>query len=141
MDIESHTDMFLGCKSQDRLLKSDSLSSLNKIRFSDQEFATGTLVSNFKFNYLRSQNYNLFYPFHNQLDYVLAHYFAKSKITKSNVDKFLSELLIAPLTEKLSYQNANKWIKKLSEITKGISNDKWTEHKFELENGITRMPG
>lgn len=40
------------------------------------------------------------------------------------------------MTEKLSYQNANKQMKKLSEISWGISNDKWTEHKLEPKNGI-----
>ena len=39
---------------------------------------------------------------------------------------------MAPLTEKLSYQNADKWIEKLSDIPWGISNDKWIDYKFEL---------
>ena len=48
---------------------------------------------------------------------------------------------MALLTEKLSYQNAEKWIKKLSEIPWGIPNDKWIKHKFEHQNGIARMAG
>ncbi len=76
---------------------------MREVRFSNQEFAAGTPVSNIKYNYPGFQNNNLFYPFHEQLDYGLAKYFAESETTKSNIDKFLSNPLMAPLTEKLSY--------------------------------------
>ena len=88
---------------QDGLLGIELLSSLREVRFNKQEFPASTPVSNIKYDHPRSQNDNLFYPFHNQLDYALAHYFAESEITKGNVNKFLSYLLIAPFTEKLSY--------------------------------------
>ena len=39
---------------QDRLLASELSFSLKKIWFSKQEFLTGTLISNIKYNYLRS---------------------------------------------------------------------------------------
>ena len=68
----------------------------------------GTPISNIKYDHPGSQNDNLFYPFHNQLDYALAHYFAESETTKGNVDKFLSNPLMAPLIKKLSHQNADK---------------------------------
>ncbi len=45
-------------------------------------------------------------------------------MNKNNVDKFLSVPLIALLTKKLSYQNTNKWIEKVSEILLGLPNDK-----------------
>ncbi len=101
---------------QARLRGSELSSSLIKVGFSDQKFVVGKPVPNIKYNYPKFQNDNPFYPFHNQLDYGLAKYFAESETTKSNVDKFLSEPLIAPLTEKLSYQNADKWMEKLSQI-------------------------
>ena len=101
---------------QARLLRSKLSSSLREVRFSEQEFLTSTLVSNIIYNYLGLQNNNLFYLFYNQLDYALAHYFAESEITKNNVDKFLSNLLIVLFTEKLFYQNVDKWMKKLLEI-------------------------
>lgn len=56
-----------------------------------------------KYNYLRSQNNNLFYLFYDQLDYKLAYYFIKSEIIKNNIDRFLFDLLMAPLIEKQSY--------------------------------------
>ena len=37
---------------------------------------------------------------------------------------------MALLTKKLSYQNVDKWIEKVSEIPWGILNDKWIEHKL-----------
>ena len=46
---------------------------------------------------------------------------------------------MAPLTEKLSYRNADKWMEKLSEIPWGIPNDKWIECKLELQNGVAEM--
>ena len=93
---------------QDRLLKSKSSSSLKKIKFSDKEFPSGTLVSDIIYDHPVSQNNNLFYLFYNQLNYVLAYYFAESGTTQNNIDKFLSDLLMAPLTKKLSYQNIDK---------------------------------
>ena len=114
------------------LLASASSSSLRKVRFSEQEFLAGKLVSDTKYHHPGSQNNNPFYPFDNQLDYALANYFVESKTTKSNVDRFLSNPLMIPLTEKLSYQNADKWIEKFSDILWGILNDKGINHKFEF---------
>ncbi len=116
---------------QTRLLGSESSSFLREIRFSDQEFAADTLISNFKYNHPEFQNNNPFYPFHDKLDYRLSKYFAESETTKNNIDKFLSDPLMAPLTEKLSYQNTDKWIEKLTEIPWGIRNDEWIEYQFE----------
>ena len=76
--------------------------------FSKSEFPFGTSVLNTRYEHFRSQNNNLFYPFNNQRDYALADYFAKSETTKRNIDKFLSNLLMKPITKKLSYCNANK---------------------------------
>ncbi len=112
------------CTLQAGLFGSESSSSLREVRFNDQEFAADTSISNIKYNHPGFQNNNPFYPFHDQLDYRLAKYFAESKTTKSNIDKFLSKPLMAPLIEKLSYQNADKWIEKLSEIPWDIPNDK-----------------
>ncbi len=95
-------DGLSGRTHQAGLLGSESSSSLREVRFSDQEFAVGTPISNIKYNHPGFQNDNRFYPFHDQLDYGLAKYFAESETTKSNVDKFLSKPLMAPLTKKLS---------------------------------------
>ncbi len=108
-DTESYTSDDLSRHTpQAGLLGSESSSSLREVRFSDQKFAAGTPVSNIKYNHPGFQNDNPFLPFHNQLDYRLAKYFAESETTKSNVNKFLSELLMALVTEKLSYQNMDK---------------------------------
>ena len=68
-----------------------------------QEFFAGTPVSDIKYDYPGSQNDNPFYPFNDQLNYASTHYFAESKTTKGNVNRFPFNLLIAPLTKKLSY--------------------------------------
>ncbi len=129
----------LGRTPQAELFGSDSSLSLREVRFSDQEFAASTPVSNIKYNHPGFQNDNLFHPFHDQLDYGLAKYFAESETIKSNVDKFLSHPLMVPLTEKLSYRSADEQIEKLSEIPWGIPNDKWIEHKFEHQSGVAWM--
>ena len=67
----------------------------------------------------------------------MAHYFAESEMTKGNVNKFLPDPLITPLTKNLSYKNADEWIEKLSEISWGISENKWIEHKYNIENGVS----
>ena len=101
-------DDLSGRTPQARLLGNELLSSLREVRFSDQKFTVGILVSNIKYNHPGFQNNNPFYLFHNQLAYRLAKYFTESETTKSNIDKFLSKPLMALLTEKLSYQNADK---------------------------------
>ena len=88
---------------QDGLLGNESSSFLREVRFSEQEFSADIPVFNIKYDHPGSQNDNLFYPFHNQLDFALVHYFAESENTKGNVDKVLFNPLIALLTEKLSY--------------------------------------
>lgn len=45
-------------------------------------------------------------------------------MTKNNVNKFLSDPLMAPFTEKLSYKNAEEWMEKLLDIRWGIPEDK-----------------
>ncbi len=75
--------------------------------FSESEFPVGTPVSDTRYIHLRSRSNNPFYPFNDQLDYALAHYFAESETTKRNVDKFLSNPLIKPITKKLSYRNSD----------------------------------
>ena len=48
---------------------------------------------------------------------------------------------MAPLTEKLFYQNADKWIEKFLDISWGIPNDKCLDHKFEIQSGVGAMAG
>ncbi len=108
-DIGSHArDGLSRHTPQARLLGSESSSSLREVRFSDQEFAASTPIFNIKYNHPGFQNNNPFYLFHDQIYYGLAKYFAESETTKSNVDKFLSDPLMAPLTKKLSYWNVNE---------------------------------
>lgn len=83
-------------------------SSLKKIGFSKQEFPASKPILDLKYHHQGFQNDNLFYPFNGQLKYALANYLAGSKTTKSNIDRFLTNPLITPFTEKLSYQNVDK---------------------------------
>ncbi len=83
-------DSLSGRSPQTGLFGSKLSLSLREVRFSDQEFAIGKLISNIKYNHFGFQNNNPFYPFHDQLDYGLAKYCVESETTKSNVDKFLS---------------------------------------------------
>ena len=108
-DIESHVkDGLLGRTPQDGLLANKLSASLKEVRFSKQEFLTSKPVSDIKYPHFASQNNNPFYPLNDQLDYALATYFAESETMKDNIDRFLSNPLMALLTEKLSYQNVHK---------------------------------
>ena len=93
---------------RDGLLASESSSSLREEWFTGKEFPAGTPVSDIKYNHPGLKHQNSFYPFNDQLDYALAHYFAESEMTKGNVNKFLSDPLITLLTKKLSYKNADE---------------------------------
>ena len=100
----------------DRLLASEFLSLFKKKWFSRNEFFTCIPISNIKYNYLGLKHQNNFHLFNNQRDYALTHYFAKSKTTKSNVKKFLTDPLMIFLIKKMLYKNTNKCMEKLLEI-------------------------
>ena len=67
----------------------------------------------------------------------MAQYFAELETTKGNVNKFLFDPLMIPLTKKLSYINADEWIEKLSKIPWGIPENKWIKHKYNGESGVS----
>lgn len=46
---------------------------------------------------------------------------------------------MAPFTKKFFYENADKLMEKLSEITWDILEDKKTEYEFNLESGVSRI--
>lgn len=119
------------------LFVSESLLVLREEWFSSHKFPTGIPISDKKYQHLRSKHKSSFYFFNNQLDYGLAHYFVELETTKGNMNKFLTDLLMAPLTEKLSYKNADEQIKKLFEIPWGISDEKQIEHRFHIESDIS----
>ena len=124
-----------------RLLASEFSSMLSKEQFSSYEFSTDTWISDIIYKHPRSKHKSSFYPFNEQLDYALVYYFVELETTKGNVNKFLINPLIAPLTKKLSYKNADKQMEKLSEIPWGIPEDKQTEHKFNVKSGVSGIAG
>lgn len=81
---------------------------MKKEWFTKNKFLAGTTISDIKYNHLELEYKNSFYSFKDPLNYALAHYFAKSKTTKGNVNKFLSDPVMAFLTRKLSYKNADE---------------------------------
>lgn len=119
------------------LLVSEFLSTLKKKQFSIHKFLSGILISNMKFRHPRLNHKNSFYLFNDQFDYALANYFAKSEITKDNINKFSTNLLIIPLTKKLSYKNTDEQIEKLLKILWGIPKDEQIEHKFGIKSDIS----
>lgn len=89
-------------------LLSDSSSSLQKVTFSKAEHQAGIPISDIKYRHSSYQDDNVFYPFDNEVDYALAHWFAISKTTKRNMDKFLTNSLMKFIIKQLSYRNINK---------------------------------
>ncbi len=106
------------------LFASEFLLALRKKWLSSHEFPVGISISDKKYKHPESKHKNSFYPFNDQLDYGLAHYFTESETTKGNMNRFLTDPWMACFTKKLSYKSANEWMKKLSEIPWGIPNDK-----------------
>ena len=100
----------------DRLLASESSLLLREEWFIGNKFSAGIPVLDIKYNHLELKHQNSLYPFNDQLDYALAHYFVKLEMTKGNINKFLSNPLMTPLTKKLSNKNVDKWMEKLSKI-------------------------
>ncbi len=137
-DIDKQRPITPNCKTQNRLLSELSW-NFREVIFGESKFLVSTSVLDTKYMHHRSRSNNLFHPFNDQLDYALAYYFAESETTKRNVDTFLFNTLMKPVTKELSYCNADEWIEKLSVILWEIPDDKWTEHKFELESGIDKI--
>ncbi len=106
------------------LFASKFLSALTEELFRCHEFLTGILISDKRWKHPRSKHKNSLYLFNDQLDYGLIHHFVKSEITKGNVNKFLTDPSMAPLTKKVSYKNTDEWIDKLLEIPWDIPDDK-----------------
>ncbi len=104
----SVAEMLIKHTTRKRLLASRSLLALKEEWFCSYGFPVDTPISDKKYRYPRSNHENSFYPFNDQQDYAIAHYFADSETTKGNMNKFLIDLLITPLTKKLSYKNADK---------------------------------
>lgn len=123
------------------LFASEILSVLRKNWFNSHEFSAGTPISDKKYKYLRSKQKSSFYSFNDQLDYAFTHYLAKSETTNGNVNKFLTDPLMASLTKKLSYKNIDEQMEKLLEIPWGIPNDEYIEHRFNVESGVVGIAG
>lgn len=82
-------DSLSECSSQNRLFASELSSFFRKIRYNEHEFSADKPISDIKYYYPNFQNNNPFYLFNNQLDYVLATSFVKSKTTKGKINQFL----------------------------------------------------
>lgn len=76
-----------------------------------------------RYNHPGSKYKSIFYFFNDQLDYAFAQYFVESDTINGNINKFLTNLLMAPFTKKLSYNNADEWMEKLLKILLGILKD------------------
>ncbi len=122
-------------------LLSKSSWNFREVMFSESEFPVDTPVLDTRYVHPENWSSNLFYPFNDPLDYILIHYFAKLKITKRNIDNFLSNLLMKSIIEKLSYHNTDKWMEKLSVILWRIPDNKWNKYKLELESSIDKIVG
>ena len=104
MDIGSYRrDGLSGYTLKDELLVSELLLYLKEFKFSKQKFRIDKLLFIIKYHYLGFQNNNIFHVFNYQLDYGLSTYIAKFETRKSNIDRFLSNLLMALLMKKLFY--------------------------------------
>ena len=66
------------------------------------------LILNIKYSYSGYQQDKVFHFFNNEVDYTLAYLFVESKITKCNMDKFLTNPLIKYINGQLLYQNIDK---------------------------------
>ncbi len=89
-------------------LLSELSQNFREVTFSKSEFPIGTPVSDTRYVHHGSQSNNPFHLFNDQLDYALAHYFAELETIKCNIDKFLSNSLMKPITKKLLYCNADE---------------------------------
>ena len=75
--------------------------NFRKVIFSKFAFSISKSLLDTRYEYSGNQNNNPAYLFNNQLHYVLVNYFIKSKATKRNIAKFLSNLLMKPIIKKL----------------------------------------
>lgn len=84
------------------------LSILKEKWFNSHKFLLSRLILDKRYKQSELKFKSTFHFFNHQLDYTLAYYFAESEITKGNINKLLTNLLMALFTKKLLYKNANK---------------------------------
>lgn len=93
---------------QKELFASKSLLVLKNEWFNNHEFVIGIFILDKKYKHPELKYKNTFYLLNDQFNHVLVYYFVKSKKTKGNINKVLIDLLMAFLTKKLLYKNADK---------------------------------
>ena len=91
-----------------RLFISKFLLALREKWFNSHIFSISISISNKKYKHSGSKYKNSFYSFNDELDYGLAHYFAKLETTKGNMNKFLTDFLMTSLIKKLFYKYDDK---------------------------------
>lgn len=107
IDIDQQRPTIPNSTPQNKLLGELSR-NFKEITFGKPNFLVNISVFDIRFIYPESLNNNVFYPFNAQLNYILAYYFADSETIKYNVNKFLFNPLMKPITKKLLYCNANQ---------------------------------
>ncbi len=98
VDIDEETPIIPNWTTQNKLLSKLS-QNFKEVTFSESKFLFSIPVLDTGYVHPGSQSSNPFYPFNNQLNYAqLAYYFAELETTQHNIDKFLSNLLMKPIT-------------------------------------------
>lgn len=85
-----------------RLFANEFSSAQRKKWFSSHKFLIKIKISDIKYRHLGSKHTSSFYLFNDQLNYTMAYYFARLETIKGNMNEFLTNLLMAFFTEKLS---------------------------------------
>jgi hypothetical protein len=70
-------------------------------------------------------NPSLSSPFQSELDYALAVFFHQRQFTKGDVTAFFQDKRLSPISNQLSFHNADEWYAKLNSIPYGLSIDNW----------------
>jgi hypothetical protein len=83
------------------------------------------------------QNPSLSSPFQSELDYALAMFFHQRQLTKGDVTAFFQDMRLSPISNQLSFHNADEWYAKLNSIPYGLSIDNWKTATVTVPSSIT----
>ena len=78
----------------------------------------------------------MYHPFRDEADYALAHYFARTRQSKTSINSYLNDPRISTGPQRPSFRNADEWRALLEAIPSGIPDEEWTVENFRIKGEV-----
>jgi hypothetical protein len=81
-----------------------------------------------------NDDFNNFFFFHNEIDYVLTLWFHENACIKKDVNKFLKNKRLTSIHEHLSFKNENQWLDQINRISSNVheNEEQWLKQDITI---------